>query len=353
MSFPLEGRDTTPYMSALSREIERRAPKYPRTIFIGGGTPSILNLKSLEVFFEHLESTVSFRSHSEEISFECNPESLDLEKCRLLKQLGVTRLSIGVQSFEEKYLRFYDRAHSAEQARRAYESAREAGFDNINLDLIFGAPEQSLEEWKKDLESAIELRPDHIAAYDLIFEPGTVLHQWKLSGRVSPNPEDLQAQMYQHSMARLREAGYLRYETSNYALGDKTCLHNLNYWKNGEYVGVGAGAVSYENGVRSKNSKNLTDYLERCRETTWSFIEQEKLGPKQSLGETMMLRLRLSEGVCRAEVQLQTGMDFFLVYAEELGQLQSEGLVDLSPKTLRLTEKGEMLGDLVASRFLL
>lgn len=351
-SFPLRGRDKASYLEALLREIRARAPLRPATIYIGGGTPSILDPEEVALFLSGLDEATGFRGATQEVSFECNPESLTLEKARLLAALGVTRLSIGVQSFEPRYLAFYGRAHNAEQARKAYAAAREAGFQNVNLDLIFCAPGQTLEEWAADLEKAIHLGPDHISAFDLLYEEGTTLLKWKLAGRVQPNEEESQAAMYRFTMERLAAAGYERYEISSYARDAKRCLHNINYWKNGEYVGVGAGAVSYVEGRRFKNPSPVEGYIQAIIEGGERWEEEERLSPRERLGETMMLRLRLAEGVDCEEVRERTGMDPREACSAGIASLETEGLLRLEADRIRLTDRGLLLADLVAARFL-
>lgn len=343
---------TRPYLDALFLEIERRASWQPRTIFFGGGTPSILEADEIAMLLERLHEIAGFRGATREISFECNPESLTQEKARALRDGGVNRISIGMQSFRPEILRFYDRAHDAQTARHAFAAARAAGFDNINLDLIFGAPGQTLEQWEEDLDEGLKLKPDHIAAYDLIFEEGTVLRRWKELGRTAPNTEETQARMYERTMQIVEAAGLRRYETSNYARPGKECLHNINYWKNGEYLGLGAGAVSYLGGARWKNPAAPQNYIDAMLGGGAVREEQERLGPREKLGETMMLRLRLREGVSRAEVAAQTGFDPGIEYKDTLLTLEEQGLVHTSADRIELTARGLMLGDLVASRFL-
>lgn len=352
-SYAQRGREVTrPYLEALFLEIERRASWQPRTIFFGGGTPSILEADEIAELLDRLNAVTGFRGATAEVSFECNPESLTLEKARALRDGGVNRISIGMQSFRAETLRFYDRAHDAQTARNAFRFAREAGFDSINLDLIFGAPGQTLEQWEEDLAEGLKLGPDHIAAYDLIFEEGTVLRRWKELGRTAPNAEETQAQMYERTMQILEAAGLRRYETSNYARPGKECLHNINYWKNGEYIGLGAGAVSYLGGARWKNPAAPQAYIEAVRTGSAVREEEERLTPREKLGETMMLRLRLREGISRAEVAAQTSFDPGVEYKDTLLTLEEQGLVRTSADRIELTPRGLMLGDLVASRFL-
>lgn len=352
-SYAQRGRAVTkPYLDALYLEIERRASWQPRTIFFGGGTPSILEPDEITELLDRLDALTGFRGATEEISFECNPESLTQEKARALRDGGVNRISIGMQSFRPEILKFYDRAHDATTARNAFRFAREAGFDSINLDLIFGAPGQTLEQWEEDLAEGLKLEPDHIAAYDLIFEEGTVLQRMKLLGRTAPNAEELQAQMYKRTMQIVEGAGLRRYETSNYARPGKECRHNINYWKNAEYIGLGAGAVSYVGGARWKNPAAPQAYIDAVLGGEAMREEEERLAPREKLGETMMLRLRLREGVSRAEVAAQTGFDPGIEFKEELLSLESDGLVRTSADRIELTPHGLLLGDLVASRFL-
>ena len=340
------------YLEALLAEIRARAPANPRTIFLGGGTPTYLEPEALEALFALLRKTTGFDPTTVEVTCEANPESATEEKLGLLRGCGVNRLSLGVQAMRDRTLRFFDRAHDVEGARRAVRAARAAGFENLNIDLIFGAPGQTLAEWRADLAAAIELGSDHLSLYDLVYEEGTTFHRWLKRGWLSPLPDETCRDLYLAAIEIAEGAGYRRYEISNFARPGRECRHNLGYWRNEPYVGVGCGAASYVGGVRWKNEPLVEPYADSIRRGKAPLVERETLSPEERLGETIFLGLRLREGVERSRLLRETGLDLEKTRAEALRQQREAGLIEYDGERLRLTSRGLLLADGVAAAFL-
>lgn len=368
-----------PTVDALCRELRRwQATLQERTIetiFIGGGTPTVLSPEQLAQLFAALHQTFHLSPHCE-ITSEANPGTVDRAKFDCLRALGVNRLSLGVQSFQPAELRFLGRIHDTEDVELAVTEARRAGFTNINLDFIFGLPDQALSAWHATLDRALALAPEHLSLYSLIVEPNTPLYHWVAGGQVATPDDDLAATLYETAMARLAAAGYVHYEVSNWAratpgevAGRATrdmptfaCAHNLTYWRNQEYLGVGPGAHSHlrlpdETGIRRAyrwgNHKPVPGYVNRIRQARSVEAFREEISPRLAMGETMMLGLRLlGEGVAFATFQQRHGVALRDVFAQEVAQLQAWGLLTLDDAHVSLTEQGLLLGNQVFAYFL-
>ena len=363
----------TPMVSALCDEMmgwhSRLGRRPVRTIFLGGGTPTVLDHGQLTQLFTTIQKCFILTDGCE-ITCEANPGTVDRAKFAHLYQLGVNRLSIGVQSFQPMELRFLGRIHDADDARRAFERARAAGFANVNLDFIFGLPDQTPEVWRRTLQCALELDPEHLSLYSLIVEPNTPLDQWIRSGRVAAPDEDVAAVLYELALNELAMAGYAQYEISNWARADSArssmpehaSRHNLLYWRNQEYLGIGPGAHSHIQWTDDRgniverrwgNRKSVPGYIRRI--ATGEPIEEfsETITPRLSMGETMMLGLRLvQEGVERAAFAQRYGADVTVVYDAQLARLQRAGLLHVDPMRVRLTRHGMMMGNQVFLQFL-
>ncbi|HRJ44152.1 MAG: radical SAM family heme chaperone HemW [Caldilineaceae bacterium] len=380
------------YVDALCLELEMWAARIDgrtiHTIFVGGGTPTVLALSQLAQIFETIHRCYRL-AETCEITSEANPGTVDQAKFAGLVGLGVNRLSMGVQSFDPDELNFLGRIHSVDDVGRAYDGARSAGFANINLDFIFGLPNQSTRIWAATLEKAIALAPEHLSLYSLIVEPETPLFHWVETGRVPGPDDDLAGELYETAITRLAEAGYSQYEVSNWVkkgsgtgeweLGRSSsdprspipspCFHNLLYWRNQEYIGVGPGSHSHMRlpfahptatpsadavGLRWSNRKPVPGYIKRMQtgETVVDFWEE--IDSRTAMGETMMLGLRLvEEGVSRARFRQRHGVEMDAVFADELARLGSQGMLISDGETVRLTERGLMLGNQVFAAFLL
>ena len=269
-----------------------------------------------------------------------------------MSDLGFNRASLGVQSFSDSSLRLLGRIHTAEEARRAYRDMREASFQNLNLDLIFGLPGQSLGEWRKDLSEAIALAPEHLSLYNLTIEPETEFGRRRDHGLLQEVDEDLAAAMYEAAVDMAQAAGYEQYEISNFCRPGKECRHNLVYWHNNEYVGLGVGAASYSGGTRSTHTRDRAAYVAGVRSGRIPQSSEEKLEPRAALGEEIMLRLRLNEGVPIPVVNERYGVDLENIYAGRIDFLVSERLLSRHDRILQLTPRGRLLANEVCRRFL-
>lgn len=323
------------------------------TIFLGGGTPTILEPEQLEQLFSTIYNCFSIAPHCE-ITSEVNPGNADRHKFHVLRSLGVNRLSIGVQSFQQTELQFLGRVHDVADVERAFAAARAAQFDNINLDFMFGLPGQSNQPWSDTLHRALTLAPEHLSLYSLIVEPNTPLHHWVERGRVQEPDEDVAAELYTLAMEVLDGAGYTHYEVSNWAkTANHACQHNLVYWRNQEYLGIGPGAHSHMAHRRWGNRRAVPGYIKRVRAGEPLEEFSEELSQPQSMGETMMLGLRLvQEGVSFERFQRKHQVDLRTIFAAELEQLTAWDLLELDEQRVRLTPAGLMVGNQVFMRFL-
>jgi oxygen-independent coproporphyrinogen-3 oxidase len=355
-SLPGAGEDTGAALELILREAEARAPAAPRTVFLGGGTPSYHSSAELAHLFDGLDALTGFRASAGEVTVECNPESLDPAKARTLRALGATRLSIGFQSLDPSTLALFGRVHDVDQSFRAFAAARAAGFERVSVDLIYGAPGQTPEGWAEELARVVALGPEHISAYALTFEEGTPFHAWRRAGLLAEAPEELALELFELTHALLREAGYRAYEISNFARAGEECLHNVNYWRNGPYAGLGPSAASKLGHRRRARPRSLARWRravlgELPPAEAWSY--DEELAPEARLGETWWLGLRLSAGVDPAEARAIAGFDPPLDRAlAEAEHLVREGLLEQSGARYRLTPRGLPLADHVAARFL-
>ena len=348
-----EGQDVEGSLEALIQELELRAPRTPETVFVGGGTPSWLSVDQLERLFDAMQARTSFRDSATEVTVECNPESLDEEKARALVALGATRLSIGFQSLRPETLELFGRVHAVEDSFAAYEAARAAEVGAVSIDLIFGAEGQTVAEWREDLERVIALRPEHLSCYGLTFEEGTLFSRWLEEGRMERIQEEQELELFRATRELMAHHGYEAYEVSNFSLSGHECRHNVNYWRNGPYVGVGPGAASYISGVRFGNPRSLEGWRRGARGGEASSPWSEALSPLHRLAESWWLGLRLAEGVdpalLRERCGLSVGEDTCLPEAERLCE---EGLLAEDQGRWRLTERGLELADAISGRLL-
>ena len=364
------------YVRALVREVEliaaaasARLPVH--TVFFGGGTPSLLTAAQLELVLNALDRSFQLLP-GVEITLEANPGTLNLPYLQDLRGLGINRLSLGVQSANPEELRLLERQHDYVDVIQAVSWARQAAFDNLNLDLIFGLPHQELRTWQKSLDLAIDLHPEHFSLYALTLEHGTPLAHWAARGLLLEPDPDLAAEMYEWAALRLAESGYKHYEISNWAVchpgqdgGEKilVCRHNLQYWRNHPYLGLGAGAHGYAGQVRTANVLAPAAYIQRClagdvREFPRSPATQSALTVDRmaEIGETMMMGLRLvQEGVSAQAFLSRFGQSLKEVFGREIEDLVRAGLLEWAGEgddRLRLTSKGCLLGNQVFMRFI-
>ncbi len=340
-----QGHLIPPYVDALARELEGYGGLGWRadTLYFGGGTPSLLSPEQVACLVRTACGALGLGDA--EVTLEANPGTVDERYFAGLLEAGVNRLSIGVQSFYDSDLRPLARHHTAEDARDAYRDARRAGFGNISLDLIYGLPGQSLEAWRHNLEEAVALGPDHLSLYALIVEEGTPLARQVARGRVRPADDDLVADMYELAHDLLRRAGFRRYEISSWAKPGRESRHNLIYWRNTDYVGAGAGAHGYLAGVRYSNEWLPRRYIEGVGETGFSLVESEEIGAELERAETIILGLRLEEGVSPREFRDRFGLELGEVFGPQLARAEGWGLVEWRGGRIALTDRGRLLSN--------
>ncbi|MGE3173317.1 MAG: radical SAM family heme chaperone HemW [Planctomycetota bacterium] len=340
------------FLQALDRELGAvTLPPAPTTVFVGGGTPSHLSPPRLQRLFETLARHVDLAAAAE-VTMEANPESITADKAELARRCGVTRFSMGVQSFDARRLRFLDRAHSADRARAAFAELRAAGADNVSIDLIFGLPGQTPPQWDADLQAALQLGPDHLSCYNLTFEPGTRLHRDLQQGRVATNDEEADRAMFLHTREVLAAAGFTAYEISNFAGRGGPCLHNDHYWLQGDYVGVGPGASSHRAGVRAQNLKTIDAWARSALAGVPPVASAETLTPAQRVGEALWLGIRRAAGVDLRAVEARVGHAVRPTLDAVLTAQERRGLVRVEGDRLSLTERGLLVADSVGAEYL-
>ncbi len=338
------------FLSALLAELTYRSHQAvlrPHTVFIGGGTPTFLQPALWEQLLNRLHE-LHVLDDVVEFTVEANPETVTLDLMRLLKQGGVNRISMGAQSFQPELLKTLERWHDPASVALAMKHARQAGMDNINLDLIFAIPGQTLAQLDADLDALLALQPDHVSCYNLTFEQGTALLEKFKQGRVQKLDEDLEKAMYQRVMERLAQAGFQHYEISNWAGRGGPCRHNLHYWANDYWLGLGPAAASHVSGWRWKNLPHLGQYLTHQGEPPVTDVEH--LPVERQMGEALMMGLRLREGVKRDWLRQHLPADDARHAAiDELVQLD---MLAWSPTHLHLTPRGLFVADAVIARLL-
>jgi oxygen-independent coproporphyrinogen-3 oxidase len=335
------------FLVALKKEIGMYAEYSQResfeTIFFGGGTPSLLKPNIVGEILDLLRSTFRIQENAE-ITLETNPGTVDRTKLRQFLDVGVNRLSFGVQSFYDDDLRFLTRIHSSEQAKECIRTAQDVGFDNVGLDLIFALPNQTLARWEENLRQAIALQTKHISAYSLIVEQGTPLARMVNAKQVSPLPLDTEAEMYEHTMVVLNAQGFEHYEVSNYALPGYRSRHNSNYWNHSNYIGFGPSAHSFWNDRRWWNVANLRTYCEKILSHQLPIAGGEHLSQSQLFDEAIMLGLR-GEGVNVDRVKKHHHVDLLQLCSSTICDFVNENLLTIEKPLLRLTDKGYMVCD--------
>ena len=294
-------------VAAILREAEQRAPQRPRTLFLGGGTPSLLPASLLARLLDGLHELTGWRDSVVEATAECNPESLDRDKARAFLDLGVPRLSVGVQALDDEALRLFGRVHSAADSLRAVEAAQEAGVEELSVDLIYAWPGQTLESWIADLGTILGLGTHHLSAYNLTYEEDTRFKRWLDRGELSQAPEELELELFQAVRKATHDAGLEAYEVSNYSSSGYECAHNINYWHAGDYVGLGPGAVSKVGPVRAGAPRGIAPYLRWIEASGHATAWRDAPTAPTRLAEAWWLGLRLREGLSAQEALIRAG----------------------------------------------
>ena len=342
--------------AALWREAVRDRPV--ETVFFGGGTPSLTPVHDMAEIVGGLRATFRI-APAAEISLEANPGSLTTEYLRGLHDIGFNRLSIGVQSFDDEELFSLDRIHTGAQAKDAYASARDAGFENVNLDLIYGLSEQPLSSWQQNLEQALALNPEHLSLYALTVEEGTPLARDIARGRTQAPDPDLQAEHYEWTQERMARVGYEHYEISNWARPGRRCRHNLVYWQHREYLGLGAGAHSYLDGTRfgmvllpNRYGELVNESAEAADGRMRHIATAESIAPETAMADALILGLRLIDGVDVRDFARRYGASPDDVYGEVLREFEGYAILERTPTHLRLTKRGLLLSNELFQRLL-
>ncbi len=364
------------YVAALVREMELVAPELkPRTIFFGGGTPSMLNLAQWKTILQAMEK--SNLLGADEFTIECNPATVSLDKAKLLRDHGVNRISMGVQSLDENLLDRLGRVHSRAMVFKSYDTLRTAGFDNVNIDLMFAIPGQTLDIWRATLTEAMAMGSEHLSSYEVIYEEDTPLFAQMKAGEFDVD-EELACAMYEELITRSAAAGFHQYEIANYARQSKAqspkpkadaqatldighwtldipafaCKHNVNYWRGGQFHGLGPSATGYVAGVRTKNWANTQLYCEQLEKGKRAIESREELSPLRRAGETAAFGLRMNAGWPFEEFQRATGFDLRGEWAAAMDELTAKGWGERTAENFRLTPRGLRFADAAAEMFL-
>jgi oxygen-independent coproporphyrinogen-3 oxidase len=353
ISYDGRADDITLYADALKRELGVRAGgERVRSVYFGGGTPSLLPAEHVIGILRHINTLFTI-DRAAEITMEANPGTIDRACLKAVREAGINRLSLGVQSFNDDELKMLGRIHTAAEAVEAIEAARSAGFDNLNIDLIYGLPGQTAAGWRKSLEKAVSLKPEHISLYALTLEEDTPLYKTIEAGGLPAIDSDTAADHYELAEEMLAARGYGHYEISNWALPGRESRHNLTYWRNEPYIGVGAAAHSCMNGRRFANTKDLDKYIAGFSGETLPPPElDEKITPELELAESVILGLRLGEGIKIEDIRQRYGVDVLTRYRPQVEEMVGAGLLERSNGNIRLTGRGRLMSNEVFWRFL-
>jgi len=339
------------YLEHLIEEYDSYDIKKLRTLYIGGGTPTALSAPQLAFLLERLTDKLDL-SYLEELTIEANPGDLDQEKIAVLKDSPVNRVSLGVQTFNDRMLKQIGRSHLEKDIYENIANLKKAGFDNISIDLIYALPKQTMEDVKINVAKAIALDIPHMSLYSLILENHTVFMNRMRRGKLPLPKEDLEAEMFEYIIAELEKAGFEHYEISNFSKPGFESRHNLMYWDNAEYYGIGAGASGYVDGVRYKNHGPIRHYLQAV-EAGNARVQEEELTLHEKMEEEMFLGLRKKSGVSKKRFEEKFGLSFEDQYGAVVTELTEQGLLVPDRDIVRMTKKGLFLGDTVAEKFIL
>jgi len=339
------------YAAALAKEINSIKDKKIKTIFIGGGTPTYLSLAGWEI----LKKSIDKLDVCDDLEFtvEGNPGTFTKEKLTFLKKMGVNRLSIGLQAWQDALLKELGRIHTIEDFKKSFEIARNTGFDNINIDLMFGLPSQTLKQYLETLKNVIALNPEHLSCYSLIVEEGTDFYKRFEKGNLNLPDEELERTMYAKSIDYLKNSGYIQYEISNFAKNNKLCRHNLVYWEMDEYIGCGSASHSYSDGYRYRNEENIEKYIEKMNDDCNAIVEKRKNSFQDGMEEFMFMGLRKNVGISKSEFMRRFNKDVDSVYRKVINKYTSNGLMKESKDTISLTFDGIEVSNVIMAEFLL
>jgi oxygen-independent coproporphyrinogen-3 oxidase len=339
------------YISTLSKEILLHKDKKFRTVFIGGGTPTFLSLNNLKVLLESVNQLELCKDV--EFTVEGNPGTFTKEKLKLLKDIGVNRLSIGLQAWQDDLLNKIGRIHTIQEFIESYNFAREVGFNNINIDLMFGLPYQKQEDWWETLKNIVKLNPEHISCYSLIIEEGTPFYNMYKKGIIKLPMEEDERAMYKYTLDYLNKNGYHQYEISNFAKEYMECKHNVVYWNLEEYIGCGVAAHSYLNGYRYRNLETVYEYIDKIEHDEMPILESYKNSEKDDMEEYMFMGLRKIKGINKKEFERRFSQNIYDVYGNVIYKYIKSGLIIDSGETLALSPRGIEVSNVIMADFIL
>lgn len=354
-SFPGNETLIPSYIDTLKKELDSYSALLGshiiKTVFIGGGTPSLLDHHYIKEVMGRLRTICDLYPQAE-ITIEANPGTLDLQKLIAYRDTGINRISVGLQAWQDKLLKDLGRIHTKDQFLENLANIKKAGFENINIDLIFSLPGQTFDDWKETLDNVIKLKPQHLSCYSLKIEEDTVFGELLEKGELSEPDEELDRLMYRYACDRLTDSGYNHYEISNFSKPGFRCRHNLIYWKADEYIGLGAGAHSYFNGVRYNNKYGIAEYIKSGDSEGFSKENRQEISFAESMSEFMILGLRLLEGVSYNDFEARYGERMTDVFGKPINILESRKLIDVDQHGVKLTSLGLDLANQVFMEFI-
>ena len=352
-SYKMDKKIKDRYLKDLKVEMNlyKNDAKEVTSIFIGGGTPSILTSEEIKDLFESITENFNIKKDAE-ITIECNPGTLTLEKLKTMKEVGINRLSMGLQATQNYHLKSIGRIHTYEEFEKNYKQALQVGFENINIDLMYALPNQKTYEWKETLEKIVNLKPAHISAYSLILEEGTKLYEMYENNEFRLTDEDVDIKMYNYTIEYLKSNGYTQYEISNYSKDGYECIHNILYWKCENYIGLGAGASGYIKDIRYSNVNSLEDYHEKIILNQKPIGEIETLSIEDKTQEKIFMGLRMNEGIKFIDFKKEFKIDFEGKYNNVIKALLTKELIKKDENGIRLTQKGREISNSIFIEFM-
>ena len=354
-SYKINSNQKKEYLINIEREMkfykDEFKDKYFDTVFFGGGTPSILTVDELKELINNINENFNIKKDAE-ITIECNPGTINREKIEAMKNMGINRLSIGLQATQNYHLKSIGRIHTYEEFEKNYYDALDIGFKNINIDLMYALPNQKTQEWKDTLDKIINLNPSHISAYSLILEEGTKLYDMYQNKEFELLDEDTDINMYNYTIDTLKRHGYNQYEISNYSKEDLECKHNIIYWKCDNYLGLGPGASGFIGDTRYSNIEDICEYNKRIMQNIRPVSEEIELTKKDKIEEFIFMGLRMNEGINIDVFKERFDTDFYDIYQEVMEKLIKRELVRFDGKNISLTQRGREISNSVFIEFL-
>ena len=343
------------YLINLEKEMQMYKEEFKNkeftSIFIGGGTPSILTSKEIQQLMKNIYKNFNIKEYAE-ITIESNPGTLNIEKLKTIKEMGINRLSMGLQTTQDDHLKYIGRIHTYEQFEKNYKDAVSLGFKNINVDLMYSLPNQSFEDFKESLDKIISLNPSHISAYSLILEEGTKFNEMYENKEFELPEEEIDIQIYEYTINKLRENGYNQYEISNYAQKNHECKHNIVYWKCKNYLGLGCGASGYISDMRYSNTETINEYNELINQNKKPIENKEILTLEDSIEEFIIMGLRMNEGISLQDFYNRFKVDFKQKYKTVLENMKKQSLLEEKEDRIYFTQKGREISNTVLIEFM-